>query len=125
MGCVAWFPWRPWEVTECDDVRRVLLVIVGAGLLALAYGTDLFDSPRTATAATVGGCVLVGGAVVGALVGAGHARERRAWDDYQDARDLVVARRRAWWQALKTSAWRMSGPAALVALVLLMWKGGR
>lgn len=100
--------------------------MAGLSLLACVYGTGSVHGHKAETVATIGGWVLLAGGVLGALIGAGHARERRAWQDYQDARTLVPETRRAWLAALGQSARRMTLPVVLAAVALLWaWEKGR
>lgn len=98
----------------------------GLVLLVCAYGTGFIHSRQALTAVTVGGwALLAGGVLYGGLVGAGHARERRAWQDYQEQRALVPVKRRLWLAALGVSARRWSLPVALLAAAVtyFWWKG--
>lgn len=104
---------------ESDVKKRYILA--GAALIACTYGTGIVHDRHFATAIAVAGGVLL----AGGLVGAGHARERRAWHDYQDARARVPAARRAWFEAARESAARYAIPAALLVGAVVWWRGQR
>jgi hypothetical protein len=104
-------------------------VFAGAALVVLGclYRTGTVQAGTAQIAVAVLALALAAGIGYGALVGAGHARERRAWDDYQDLRARLPVARRAWLTALGVSARRLALPGLLVAgaLVLLWWRGQR
>lgn len=100
--------------------------MVAAAILAVwLHRRGVFHGVPVATVVVAAvGLAIVGG-VLGAAIGAGHARERRAWADYQDTRARLPVVRRAWLSALGESIRRMTLPAVLagVTVLLLWWKG--
>lgn len=100
-------------------------IVAGLGLIGCAWGTGLIDSERVAAAVTVGGVVLVAGGLLGGLAGAGYARERRAWHDYQGVRAQLPVARRAWLEALGQAAGRLVVPVAVLAALAWWWWEGR
>lgn len=112
--------------TESDDMRRGLLAFAAVSVLGCLYGTGVIQARTVQITAAALAVALAAGVAYGALVGAGHAQERRAWQDYRHQRALVPVARRAWVTALGTSARRLVGPAVLAGVVaLLWWRGSR
>jgi hypothetical protein len=107
-------------------MRRVLLVVAVAVIVVWLHRRGAFDGVPVATVVAAAAGLAVVGGVLGAVIGAGHARERRAWLDYQDHRAQVPVARRAWFSALGESMRRMTLPALLAAVtVLVLWWKGR
>ncbi|NUR59426.1 MAG: hypothetical protein HOV87_12270 [Catenulispora sp.] len=106
-------------------MKKLLWIVAGLAVIGCVWGCGLVDDQRLATVITIGAVVAVGGGLLGGLAGAGHARERRAWADYQDVRAKLPVARRAWLQALAESARRFVLPVAIAVAVLAWWRWGR
>jgi hypothetical protein len=108
-------------------MKRVFLAFVAGSVIVWLYRRGVFGDLSVTTVAVGAVGLAVAGGTLGAFIGAGHTRERRAWMDYQDRRAAVPVARRAWAAALGESLRRMVLPVAVaVATGLLLWfKGGR
>lgn len=112
--------------TESDEkAMKKRYIVAGVAVLGCAWGTGIIHDRQVGTVAAIVGAILLAGGVLGGLAGAGHARERRAWADYQDVRAKLPIARRAWLHALQESAARYTLPAVIAAIVFAWWKGRR
>jgi hypothetical protein len=102
------------------DMRKALAIVAGASLLVLVYGVGAFRG-REETGAAVAGWALLAGGVLGALVAAGHVRERRAWSDWMEVRAKVRAARRGWMAAAGVSGKRLALLGLLAGVAWYVW----
>lgn len=104
---------------------KIALFLVGAGMLACVWGTGIAGDSHTRTILTVGAVILMAGVFAGAPIGAGHARERRARQDYQDLVAKVPVAKEAWEKAREESWTRFLIPFVVLAVLAAWWKGSR
>ncbi|MEV6967605.1 hypothetical protein AB0M47_21120 [Hamadaea sp. NPDC051192] len=106
-------------------MKKFVMIAAGLAVIGCVWGCGLVRDQRLATVITVAAAAAVAASVLGGLAGAGHARERRAWADYQDVRAKLPVVRRAWLAALAESARRFVLPVAIAVAALAWWKWGR
>lgn len=109
-------------------MRRVFLAFATAAVIFWLYRRGTFGDVSVAFVTTAAIGLAIAGAALGAFIGAGHTRERRAWADYMDRRAAVPVARQAWMTALRESLRRMVLPivvAVATGLVLWLKSGGR